>query len=35
MHDWRYKGPSLAEMFAGLQMKRIPRELRRIYAPFP
>lgn len=32
---WEFQGPSLAEMMRGPRLKRIPRELRRIYAPFP
>lgn len=32
---WHFQGPRLAEMMSGRRMKIIPRELRRIHAPYP
>jgi hypothetical protein len=32
---WHHQGANLADMFGGRCLKRIPRELRRIYAPYP
>jgi hypothetical protein len=33
--EWEFQGPGIAQMMRGPIMKRIPRELRRIYAPYP